>query len=44
VFRAISKETREPLNFLVRAGLQLLMLTAARPGELRAAAWEEIDL
>lgn len=29
---------------LVRAGLKLLVLTGARPGELRCAAWSEIDL
>lgn len=29
---------------VVRAGLMLLALTAARPGELRLAKWEEFDL
>lgn len=29
---------------MVRIGLKLLLLTAVRPGELRMAEWEEIDL
>jgi integrase len=29
---------------IVRAGLMLLALTAARPGELRLATWTEVDL
>ncbi|MFC0336258.1 Integrase [Kushneria avicenniae] len=29
---------------LVRCGLQLLLMTAVRPGELRNARWEEFDL
>lgn len=28
---------------LVKAGLELLLMTAVRPGELRMARWEEID-
>jgi integrase len=31
-------------NFETRAALQLLMLTAVRPGELRAMEWAELDL
>lgn len=38
---AINSYDKSPL---IRAGLQLLLLTAVRPGELRWARWEEIDL
>lgn len=31
-------------NFLTKCAIRLLMLTAARPGELRAAPWSEFDL
>ncbi|MDB6063317.1 MAG: integrase [Verrucomicrobiaceae bacterium] len=31
-------------NFLTKCAVRLLMLTAVRPGELRAAPWSEFDL
>ena len=40
----LSKVESANINILTRCAIRLLVLTAVRPGELRAAPWSEFDL
>ncbi len=44
VAEAIEAIRRSEANVSVKLGLELLMLTACRSGEVRGARWEEIDI